>query len=226
MTKAMKISHAAAAIAALTMSACSTTPAQTPQYSHYVSERFPIDVQPSMKTLRLSYARQDAPLDPNMRSQLEAFVSDFRGHGVGALSISAPPNWQGTSERLADQVVAMGVAPTRIIVGTDAQPQSGSEVTLTFIRYIAESAPCGDWSEDLAKTYHNRPMPNLGCATQHNIAAMLSDPRDLLAPKPMGPGDVQRAMTILEKYRRGEPTEAERSRDQSGAVSQVAGGGQ
>jgi pilus assembly protein CpaD len=207
-------------LAALGLASCNTPPVG-PQSSLDVRTRYPIDVKPSMSSLRLPFRRPGDPLDPNMNAQLEVFVADYRGHGVGALSISTPRNWEDTSRQLADRVVALGVAPNRILIGTDEQPQPGAEVTLTFIRYIAETKPCGDWSEDLARTLQNRPMPNLGCATQQNIAAMIADPRDLIAPKPMTPGDTQRALSVLDKFRKGEPTTAQRTQDGSGAVSRV-----
>jgi pilus assembly protein CpaD len=211
-----------AGLAALGLVSCNTPPA-SPQASADVSARYPINVAPSMSSLRLPLQRPGDQLDPNMSSQLETFVAEYRGHGVGALSISAPRNWEDTSRQLADRVVGLGVAPNRILIGTNEQPQPGAEVTLTFIRYVAETKPCGDWSDDLAQTLQNRPMPNLGCATQQNIAAMVADPRDLMAPKPMTPGDTQRALTVLDKYRKGEPTTTTRSQDESGAVSRVGG---
>jgi len=68
-------------------------------------------------------------------------------------------------------------------------------------------------------TYMNRPSANLGCATQHNLAAEIADPRDLVAPKPLGTVDAARRLTIIDKYRQGDVPR------QSGAVSQVANTG-
>jgi pilus assembly protein CpaD len=205
---------------AATLASCASTP-PAPLETYDVSVRYPITVTPGMRTLRLAAVNNGGELDPNMSAQLTAFVSDYKGQGVGALSLSAPRNWEGTARGIADRIVGMGVTPDRILLGTDEAPQPGGEVTLTFIRYVAQSPACGDWSVDLARTFNNRSMPNLGCATQKNLAAMVADPRDLVQPKPMGPADAQRALTILERYRNGEPTQAQQTQEQSGVVSQV-----
>ena len=210
-------------LAAVAAASCTTPTDPAEKKIHDVATRYPIDVTPSMSSLRLAMQRAGDPLDPNMAYQLETFVADYRGHGVGALSISTPRNWEETSRQIAERAVALGVAPNRILIGTNEQPQPGAEVTLTFIRYVAETKPCGDWSLDVAFTLDNRPMPNLGCATQQNIAAMVADPRDIVTPKPMAPADTQRALSVLDKYRKGEATATPRTQDISGAVSQIGG---
>ena len=58
-----------------------------------------------------------------------------------------------------------------------------------------------------------------------DLAAMVADPRDLVSPRPLDPDDAQRRLTVLEKYRKGETTVAEKAASQSGAVTAVAQGG-
>jgi type IV pilus biogenesis protein CpaD/CtpE len=53
------------------------------------------------------------------------------------------------------------------------------------------------------------------------MAAMVADPRDLVAPDTSGQADAQRRLTVLEKYRAGTPTPAERTQAQTGVVSAV-----
>jgi pilus assembly protein CpaD len=84
--------------------------------------------------------------------------------------------------------------------------------------------PCGDWSTNLAVTTRNDLPSNFGCATQHNLAAMVADPRDLLAPdSSVGQPDAQRRLTVLDKYRKGELTPAAKSAN--GVVTQIGAGG-
>ena len=54
-----------------------------------------------------------------------------------------------------------------------------------------------------------------------NLAAMVADPRDLVAPRTMGVGDTGRRLDVIERYRAGESTASERSEHESGAVSNV-----
>jgi pilus assembly protein CpaD len=57
---------------------------------------------------------------------------------------------------------------------------------------------------------------------QHNVAAQVADPRDLVAPEAMTPGDAARRAVVYDNYKNGKPTGATLSADQSGAVSDVA----
>jgi pilus assembly protein CpaD len=94
-----------------------------------------------------------------------------------------------------------------------------------FVRYHADPAPCGDFSESLAIIWSNKPSPNFGCATQHNLAVMVADPHDLVAPKALEAGDARRSLTILEKYRKGDTTIATKAPEQSGSIATVNSGG-
>ncbi len=82
--------------------------------------------------------------------------------------------------------------------------------------------PCGDWSTNWADTASNRVSPNLGCASQNNLAAMVSDPRDLMAPRALSDRDNIRRATVFDKYEKGEISSAQKSDAQSGSVSTVA----
>jgi pilus assembly protein CpaD len=90
---------------------------------------------------------------------------------------------------------------------------------------VAETPSCGDWSGNLGYTAPNTPPPNFGCTTQHNIAAMVSDPRDLLTPDTSGQADAQRRLTVLDKYRKGEPTPAQKTQEQNALISIIGQGG-
>ena len=76
----------------------------------------------------------------------------------------------------------------------------------------ASTEACGDWSEDLAFTVENQTPKNFGCAVQHNIAAMVADPRDLLGPRADRTGDATRRATVIGNYEKGKPTAANKTR--------------
>ena len=68
---------------------------------------------------------------------------------------------------------------------------SGGSVSFTvgesmIPTYTASTETCGDWSENEAFTADNLTPKNFGCSVQHNIAAMVADPRDLLGPREAG----------------------------------------
>ena len=61
-------------------------------------------------------------------------------------------------------------------------------IRLSYLRYVAEAPECGQWPTNLAEDYRNLPYPNLGCAQQHNLAAQIANPADLLGPAHHGAG--------------------------------------
>jgi pilus assembly protein CpaD len=58
------------------------------------------------------------------------------------------------------------------------------------------------------------PYPNFGCAQQHNLAAQIANPADLLGPRTMAPADADRRSVIMDRYRQGKTTGAEKSGDE------------
>jgi pilus assembly protein CpaD len=181
----------------------------------------PITVEPSMHKLKLSFSSSDAGLMPDDAQRFDAFVQDYMQHGNGAISISVPAgsDSRGAIEYFGERLAAYGVPRDRILVGTGAA--NDGRVELGYIGYIAATGTCGDWSADLGHTAANRVSPNFGCATQHNITAQIADPRDLVAPQPMGAGDAARRSTVYGNYKDGKPTGATLTPDQSAAVADV-----
>ena len=180
----------------------------------------PITVEPSYQSLKLSYS--GGGLDAATQEHLDAFVTDYRTHGNGKISISVPggPGMQQAVTQLADRINEMGVSRDRILVASH-DPSAGTQVEVNYISYQAKTAPCGDWSEDLSSTADNTTAANLGCANQHNIAAMVADPRDLLGPRPMDGADAVRRQTIIGNYETGKVSAADKTQDQKAAISDV-----
>jgi pilus assembly protein CpaD len=186
----------------------------------------PIQVAPSFHKLALPFSAPDAGLMPDDAAHFEAFVADYMQHGNGAISISAPSGRDASAaiayfgERLANA----GIPRERIMVGT--RDTADRRVELGYIGYSATTASCGNWDTNAGYTASNRSMPNFGCAVQQNIAAQVADPRDLITPQPLGPGDAARRAAVYDNYRNGKPTGAEHSSEQSGAVSNVGSASQ
>ena len=218
MTKLHLVLRACVAMAAFSVAACSSPAFNGPEQAFDVDKRYPITVQPRMMSLSLPYNGQ-ALLDQNTGGQLARFAEDYLSHGSGSIGVSGPNN--AASNLVVEGLLEIGVARTQIMVGPNTSGAANNDVRVTYIRYVAEAPPCGDWSTNLGQSASNTRPPNFGCATQHNIAAMVADPRDLVAPDTSGQADAQRRLTVLEKYRAGETTPAQRTEQQSGAVSQV-----
>lgn len=217
----IRISHtlkACVVLAAMAAPACSTPLANGPEQVFDLNQRFPITVQPRMMTLRLPYNGQPQ-LDVNATGQIARFGQDYLSHGSGSLAVAAPSGYPGVADMIVALLLESGVGRNQIMVGAPNAPGPTEDIRITFIRYVAETAPCGDWSTNLGYTAPNTQPPNFGCTTQHNIAAMVSDPRDLLTPDTSGQTDAQRRLTVLDRYRKGEPTPAQRTQEQKALIS-------
>ena len=72
---------------------------------------------------------------------------------------------------------------------------------------------------DMSKSWDNKASVGFGCANNMNIALMLADPGDVVAPPDLDPAMAARRSDMFDKYRKGQPTASTRSPDERGAVS-------
>ncbi len=184
----------------------------------------PIVVEPTSQQVTVAFGGTDAGLSPADNQRVTAFVSDYMEHGNGAISVSVPqgPGSADTITWFGEHLAEMGVPRSRILVGQ----HDGGGVELNYISYVAHSDECGDWSQNAGDTASNLPMPNFGCSTQHNIAAMVADPRDLVEPRTMDPADAKRRAVVTGKYEQGQITQADKNKtdkvnEQSGSQTDV-----
>jgi len=111
-------------------------------------------------------------------------------------------------------------------VGTHPATDGDRRVEIGFVGYVAHTEPCGDWSENVADTETNLPMPNFGCATQHNLAAMIADPRDLDESRRLDDmPDATRRATVIGHYEKGEASQANKKTYDSGSEQSAPGSG-
>lgn len=187
----------------------------------------PITVAPHYNSIQVAFSDAYAGLTPEDGTQLASFVEDYLARGDGAISISAPrgPNSSAALSYFGEHLARMGVPRNRILVGTHDAGSGGGRVEIGYIVYSARTDPCGNWTTDAADTANNLPMPDFGCSVQHNIAAMVSDPRDLVAPRGMDAADATRRETVVDTYEKAQSTASQKSSSQSADLSGVGGSG-
>lgn len=189
----------------------------------------PISVEADVATLNIDVVPGQPGVTSPDRDAIAGFAAGYRQRGHGPLTIATPsgsPNEGAAAVALSDvrDVLSehgvggndLSYTPYRAS-GTD----SSAPLILSFRRYVAKPTACGDWSGSYSYNPSNGLLPNHGCSTQNNLAAMIADPGDLISPRNMAPADAARRGTVLEKYRAGEATATERSDQDSGAVSEV-----
>src|SRR5690606_17269522 len=99
-----------------------------------------------------------------------------------------------------------GVPWSAIHGATYRTGDADNEIILSFTRYVATASPCGVWSGMRGRDYRNLRTPNMGCATMNNLAAMVADPHDLVAPTETDPRDGEAVARAIKLYRDGELT--------------------
>lgn len=198
--------HGASLFTALLLAACANGP--TSEVDPDVA--YPITVGPHMERLSVGP-------DASANGKISTFASAYLASGNGSITVSAPSADAG--RRVADRLAAAGVPRDRIVMGAMSQ---GNAVELSYVGYGASSPACNNWPDNIASTFDNLPTVNFGCSTQHNLAAQIADPRDLVTPQPMTPPDTERRMIVIEKWRKGEPTSSQKTQEQSGRVSEVS----
>jgi pilus assembly protein CpaD len=149
--------------------------------THY--ERYPIEV--TRGPVRMDISSKQGSLQASQINAVSAFSRAARNSGGSRITILRP-SAGGASGKVARQtyqlLVQSGILPGMISQKT-YPGASKAPVQLTYIRSVAVTKECGDWSTDLATTSNNELHPNYGCAVQNNIAAMVVNPDDFVAPR-------------------------------------------
>lgn len=188
-----------------------------PEHAQTVAEAHPISVDSQTVTLTIDVDPTVNELSDMDRARLRAFADAYLRGGHGPLAITAP---SGTSQDFEGQELASDVrkalheagVPWTSLPGatyrTGGDPD-GDTMIVSYTRYVATPSQCGIWSGLYERNYRNLRSPNYGCATQNNIAAMVADPHDLVAPAALSPRDAAAVARAVEAYRAGEDTATE-----------------
>jgi pilus assembly protein CpaD len=200
-----------AAIAVLALTAC-THDADVVERIVPVDVRYPITVEPQVREVEVTAGAQG--LNAADRLRVQSVAREYLAVGHGHLVVAASGR---TQSDIIAAVQREGVSRDRIETASPV----GQGAVVAYTMYTATGPECGDFSEDLAFTPDNKRSPNFGCASQRNVAAMVEDPRDLLAPRGEEPASSARRATVIKAYREGQNTAAARTDQDSGAVSTV-----
>ncbi len=222
---ARRLATAGFALAALGLAGCAQRPdAKTSFVPDDYRARHPIIVGEASQDLDILVASSETRLTHADLTRVQSFASRFRSGRASVIRIQSPSgSGNGPAAGLVtkDIVRALGregVPHSRILVSSYAVEPSGEAfpIRLSFNGLTAGlDHPCGQWPADLGDTYQNRNYENFGCASQANLAAQISDPRDLLGPRGMSEIDAERRTKVIGDYRAGEATASRPSRTES-----------
>lgn len=182
----------------------------------------PVSVTPHYVETAFAVPAPDAGLAPVESTRLGELVSAYLDHGHGSIAVSVPdgPDASAVIAYFGEKLASLGISRGQILVGTYAG-ENGAPVKISYLDYTADSSRCGDWSNNVAYTQSNRPMDNFGCATQHNLAAQVADPRDLTTPRDASAANAARRASVMDKYEKGSATSSAKSGSDAAKISDV-----
>ncbi len=192
-----------AIVAVLVASCSSQRPQELPLFL-----KNPIQIAESVERLEL-YSRPDGmSLSARDQDSVAQFLTAYARYGDGPIYMNMPSQHSAgtmqTKGMVRSMMAQLGLAGAPVQEG---QYQSASympsPVVVSYRRLKTLPQDC-TIRDHLNRTQTNQPYGQFGCSASANLAAMIDDPRQLLAPYELGAPDMRRRMTIYDKYIKGE----------------------
>lgn len=160
-------------------------------------QRYPIEVVSGR--MKLSVAVVSGALSAGEESAVRRYADAALEQGA-PITISHPATVKGEvlAARIARLLQERGVAAARIRYRA---VRGASAVTLSMRRKIAVTKRCGNRDKPYFGVLNsNRAHADFGCASQHNLAAMVANPEDFERPRPTTPAGAEHRVKGLERY--------------------------
>ena len=219
---------AAIAVCAVPLVACDSRREITGSVSDDYRLRHPISLQQSARTIDIPVGIHSENLTPSSKSAISAYARDFLHERAAVIQIMVPAgahnetNAGYMAKEVRTELMRNGVAAGRIdLISYSAVDATDAPVRLAYPSIQAKTLPCGTHPRDLGQQQDNRSHFDFGCSTQHNFAAMVANPQDLVQPRGWDARDSSQRSKVTEKYRNGEPTWSEDLGNDVGASSEV-----
>ncbi len=190
------------------------------------TEKFAIKVTPREDQILL--AAHANGLSAAQSAALSDLADRWRDQGEAVIHIQSPRHGGEDSYRsvaaIQDALYSLGVTPDKVdVVDYDPGARPNPPIIVGFQHYEARGPECGrEWS-NFSHSMDNATSANFGCAATANIAAMIANPGDMLAPRQSTTPDIGRRAVVLGKYRAGTTTSSSKDDQASGAISSTVG---
>ena len=190
-----------------------------------IRERHPIGVETRVATLGLP-GMIDQDMAATETTQLDGFIGAYLSGGSGQLEIFVPGAGAGQAEALdkgkwiVDHAMARGLRRDEVALMVDTE--ASGQVLVSYVTHVVTVPECRNWYYESSHDLLNRSHPNYGCATQRNVGLIIANPADLVAPRMAQSRDVTRDNLVIQQYRAGEVTLAERAAVEEAELAEVA----
>lgn len=170
-----------------------------------VEENFPITVVE--RPVKLTVRPTAGGIHPDEVNEVIRFGQKAAATASTPVTVGYPTHNKAARQaanQAAGLLVQQGMARQSIILTPVGA--GGHAVTLSFAAKVAETKPCGDWSENLRGNQFNESGTAFGCAVQQNIATMVTNPQDFEAPRSQTPTRSSTQNPALDRYNTGKWT--------------------
>lgn len=147
----------------------------------FSEERFPISVVD--KPFKLTIPTKTGKIANDDMTRLVSFARAAQGKGASRVTVSYPSGSRkaaAASQEAVNILRSQGVQPA--MIRRAAYKGKSDVVALSFTQRVAETKPCGNWSRDVSTSAKNEPTPDFTCSNQNNLAAMVANPDNFIAP--------------------------------------------
>ena len=190
--------------------------------------RHPIAFKEVPQTLDIPVGMRTSRLNSIQQQQIAGFAREAGERGDGTVQILVPSGSanESTANFLASKIrrVVANAGIRKYNVGVQAysvdDPQAVAPIRLAYTSVRATVHQCGTWPDNISANLNNSDYYEFGCSSQANLAAIISNPSDLLHPRASTPADSSRRGVAFDKYRKGEPIGSEKEQ-KSASVSDV-----
>lgn len=204
-----------ALLAGLVLAGCQNTSVTNSLPADGYRTTYPIVLADAPETLDIPVGGGSTGLPRSVRDRVRAFSADAAASATSPLMILTPTGSRNAAvagrlvAEIRREAEAAGL-PRALIEARPYRLRAGdvdAPIRLGYFRVKAVTEPCGQWmGSALPDTVRGIEGVEFGCATQANLAAMVSDPTDLIAPRARTSASAARRWAMLEKWRLGEST--------------------
>ncbi len=197
--------HVVAAVFVAGLAACQYQDSDVQLADYDYRAKFPIRVESDLVQANF-VGTNTGTLSLDELVQLDMMVSDYLANGQKPILIVMPGSaleYSNLASEIQRRALEHSLAKSEVLVGVDPQAAMNGKVTVSYLVHTAIAPDCGYYETESAWDFDNVNTSNFGCSTQHNLAAMVANPGDLVASRTFTTRDAQRTVAILDAYRAG-----------------------
>jgi pilus assembly protein CpaD len=176
-----------------------------------VETKHPIVVNSEVISLSMPINPWQPELQPADLQRLDALVNEFvrRGGGVLEISVVAPGKDSifvlERANRIRRHAMRLGVLESEIRINSmrGGEKGDGKAIVVSYERFSVDPVVCGNGGVGGTHNTFNKTHPNFGCTTQANLAAMVSNPSDLVRSRERQAPDANVSNKSIDSYRGG-----------------------